>query len=485
MYSEEDRRFAVDLYFEMCSHMSQDTFVAELGYPTRACLANWIKQDHRFDHDTFSCRSAPIKVKIEAVMMYEDGTGADTIAKKFGIASPTSVYHWVRSYRRAGTRGLLPKRIGGGGMDAEDHNSPKKEPQPPKKPPTQTEDLFTQRDALSDNPDELKDMIKDLQLRLAVSEESLAVLKGDARADAGTMTNREKTEIVCRLQDRFDLRELFEAVGLAKSTYYYNLEALTRPDRLALTRVRITNIFESSEQTWGAERIWAALRSGIDGLPPKKISEKVVRRLMVEQGCVVAYAKKRRRTWSSYAGEPTQAPKNLAERRFKSEKPNKLWLTDITEFKLPNEQKVYLSAIIDCFDGRPVAWKSGLHPDAELANATLRDACLQLQAHDRPVGHSDRGGHYRWPGWIDLCKKYKITRSMSAKGCSPDNAAMEGFFGRLKNEFFYYRNWSGVSSDEFMERLDAYLRYYCESRIKKTLGWMSPNEYRRSKGYAA
>ena len=63
--------------------------------------------------------------------------------------------------------------------------------------------------------------------------------------------------------------------------------------------------------------------------------------------------------------------------------------------------------------------------------------------------------------------------------------ACEGFFGRMKNEFFYYRNWSGISLRRFMEMLDDYLCWYNEGRIKKSLGWMSPVEYRTSKGLVA
>ena len=74
---------------------------------------------------------------------------------------------------------------------------------------------------------------------------------------------------------------------------------------------------------------------------------------------------------------------------------------------------------------------------------------------------------------------------MSAKGCSPDNAACEGFFGRLKNEFFHGRDWRGVSADEFMARLEAWLRYHNEGRIKESLGWLSPKAYRESLGLAA
>lgn len=104
---------------------------------------------------------------------------------------------------------------------------------------------------------------------------------------------------------------------------------------------------------------------------------------------------------------------------------------------------------------------------------------------ERPILHSDRGCHYRWPGWIRICKGNGLVRSMSAKGCSPDNAAMEGFFSRLKNEFSHCRDWKGVGYDEFHERLPAYLNYYNQSRIKKSLGWMSPAQYRRSLGPVA
>ena len=93
-----------------------------------------------------------------------------------------------------------------------------------------------------------------------------------------------------------------------------------------------------------------------------------------------------------------------------------------------------------------------------MANSSLLGACSQLKAGEHPTGHSDRGCHYRWPGWIGICDDHGIVRSMSRKGCSPDNARAEGFFGRLKVEFFYGRDWSGVSLDEFADMLDAYLR---------------------------
>ena len=74
---------------------------------------------------------------------------------------------------------------------------------------------------------------------------------------------------------------------------------------------------------------------------------------------------------------------------------------------------------------------------------------------------------------------------MPAKGCNPDNSACEGFFGTLKNGFFHHRDWAGVGVVELTGRLDAHMRYHCEGRIKRPLGWMSPSEHRRSLGHSS
>lgn len=81
-------------------------------------------------------------------------------------------------------------------------------------------------------------------------------------------------------------------------------------------------------------------------------------------------------------------------------------------------------------------------------------------------------------------KKYGFTRSMSKKGCSPDNAACEGFFGRMKNEMFYGRKWEGVSIENFIQIVNEYILWYNTKRIKKSLNDMSPMEYRQSLGLA-
>jgi transposase InsO family protein len=150
--------------------------------------------------------------------------------------------------------------------------------------------------------------------------------------------------------------------------------------------------------------------------------------------------------------EGGSAPDEAAEPRpHRASAPNEKWLTDITEFQIP-AGKVYLTV---------------------------------TASSDRPVVHSDRGGHYRWPGWLSRIAEAQLVRSMSHKACSPGNAACEGFFGRLKNEWFYSRVWLSKSIEEFVAALDAYIRWYNEARIKISLGSRSPVEHRRELGIAA
>lgn len=72
----------------------------------------------------------------------------------------------------------------------------------------------------------------------------------------------------------------------------------------------------------------------------------------------------------------------------------------------------------------------------------------------------------------------------SRKGCSPDNAACEGFFGRLKTELFYPRDWQATTIEQFIQVVDS-IRWYNEKRINISLGSLSPLEYRKSLGLAA
>lgn len=319
---------------------------------------------------------------------------------------------------------------------------------------------------------------RELDVEIAIRRGALELLGKEPGADPENLTNREKTILVKQISEaqRVSVKSLLPAVGLAHSTYHYRLNAMRRPDRDAWLLPLVEGAFENSEKRYGYKRVHLELQGmGIT------VSAKRVMKLMTKHGMVPLFKSAKR--YSSYKGELTRAPENLVNRDFHADGPNMLRVTDLTEFSIP-AGKAYLSPLIDCYDGLPVAWTIGTSPNAELADGMLSDACSTLGEGDRPVIHSDRGCHYRWPEWIRICEEHKLTRSMSAKGCSPDNAAAEGFFGRLKQEFFHKRSFAGVSMDEFIGMLDDYMVWYRDKRIKTEFG-MSIMGRRRELGLVA
>lgn len=319
---------------------------------------------------------------------------------------------------------------------------------------------------------------RELDIEIAIRKGALELLGKEPGADPENPANREKTLLVKTVSETLGVtaRSLLPVVGIARSTYHYQLKSMKRPDKDAPLLELVREAFENSERRYGYKRIHLELKGmGV------RVSAKRIMRLMTSHGLVPLFKSAKR--YSSYKGELTKAPKNLVNRDFHAERPNMLWVTDLTEFSIP-AGKAYLSPVIDCYDGMPVAWTIGTSPNAELANGMLTDACSTLKDGEKPIIHSDRGCHYRWPEWIRICMDNNLTRSTGAKGCSPDNAAAEGFFGRPRQEFFHKRSFAGVSMDGFINMLNDYMVWYRDRRIKTEFG-MSIMDRRRELGLVA
>jgi len=425
--------------------------IRALGYPSRKLLSAWVNELHpqAVVRVVGPCREFSPAVKEAAVIEFcMRQASAESVAQGLGVSRPT-LYNWKDR--------LL-------GHDAPASMKRKKDSPP-----------GSERAELEQQLEALRRDIRRLQLEQDLLKKANELLKKDLGIDRQLLTNREKTQLVDALRSTYALTELLRAVGMPRSSYFYHRARLEVADKHAEVRRVMTDIFERNYRCYGYRRMRASLTK-----QSVNISEKVVRRLMKQQS-LVPIARRRRR-YGSYMGEISPAPDNLLNRDFSASAPNEKWLTDITEFQIP-AGKVYLSPMIDCFDGMVVSWSIGTRPDAELVN-TMLDAAIQTvtASSDRPVVHSDRGGHYRWPGWLSRIAEAQLVRSMSRKACSPDNAACEGFFGRLKNELFYSRDWLSTTIEEFVAALDAYIRWYNEARIKISLGSRSPVEHRRELG---
>ncbi|MEC5218109.1 putative transposase [Actimicrobium sp. GrIS 1.19] len=453
-YSDEQKQAAVDHYLEHGRCLAGT--VKALGYPCTETLIVWIEEHHPemrhqvLGHAAVVPRSPELK-EAAVIALCTRQVSAQAIAQKLAVSRPT-LYNWKNQLLGRETSSSM-KRQNDSSIDSE-----------------QTE--------LQRQLESLRRDIRQLQLERDLLKKANELLKKGLGVDLPLLTNREKTILVDALKQTYVLSELLIELGLARSSYFYHRACLRRPDKYATERLAIKDVYDCNHRCYGYRRMRAAL-----GKQQVYISEKVVQRLM-KQECLVVTATRRRR-YGSYLGEISPAPENLINRDFQAAIPNAKWLTDITEFQIP-AGKVYLSPIIDCFDGLVVSWTIGTRPDADLVN-TMLDAAIETVARggDRPIVHSDRGAHYRWPGWLSRMNNAKLTRSMSRKGCSPDNSACEGFFGRLKTELFYPRNRKAITVEQFIQIINSYIHWYNEKRIKISLGSLSPREYRESLGIAA
>ena len=285
--------------------------------------------------------------------------------------------------------------------------------------------------------------------------------------DPASISNRSKCELGERLRRAtgLPLRSVTGFLRISRSSYEYHRARLGR-DRDAGLRPLVREAFEAGRGRYGYRRVHAELRRrGVVA------SEKRVRRVMREEG--LAARRPRRRRYSSYAGEEglRSAPNLLLaedtsdSHDFSAARPGEVLVTDITEFRLPDDaRKVYLSPAIDLYDGDVAAFSCGTSPSKALVAEMLEGAVAATGGGF--TLHSDRGWHYRTPDWVAGCEAAGVTRSMSRKGHSPDNAACEGFFGRLKVEFFHDRDWRGWTAESFIEELSGYVRWYREGRLK-------------------
>jgi len=229
----------------------------------------------------------------------------------------------------------------------------------------------------------------------------------------------------------------------------------------------ISTIFHDHKGRYGYRRITLELRN--QGF---LINHKTVQRLMKELGLKSLVRMKKYR---SYKGKIGKIVPNILKRDFGATKPNEKWVTDVTEFHLFGE-KLYLSPVLDLFNGEIIAYNIQSCPTYELVSKMLDKAFNCLSEGDAPVLHSDQGWHYQMKQYSNALKQQGISQSMSRKGNCLDNAVIENFFGLLKSELLYIQEFESMV--HFKRELELYIEYYNHKRIKGKLKGLSPIQYR-------
>lgn len=277
-----------------------------------------------------------------------------------------------------------------------------------------------------------------------------------------------RTLAVATLKSDHNLAVLLEIADLPRSTFYYHLRALTRPDPHAKVKDLITEIFTSQQGRYGHRRIRLELhRRGV------QISQKTVWKLMSDLG--LKCKTRSRKRYVSYRGQVGMIADNVLNRDFTTTGPNQKWVTDVTEFRI-GADKLYFSPIMDLYDRSVLSYSIGASPSVEFTLTPLKAALSTLPPGATVLVHSDQGFQYQHQSWRIALASAGARQSMSRKGNCFDNAVMENFFGHVKEEMFHHDTHHSI--DELEAALHTYIAWYNTQRLSLTLEGMSPMEYR-------
>lgn len=254
---------------------------------------------------------------------------------------------------------------------------------------------------------------------------------------------------------------------MARSVFYYHMKRIHSADKYDTERKVINAIFKEHKGRYGYRRIVAEMRNR--GFI---INHKTVLRLMKEMSL---RCKIRKVHYHSYMGEVGNIAPNIIARDFTAAVPNHKWATDVTQITI-GSVKLYLSPILDMFNGEIISYNISRTPNLEQIYDMLDKAFARHRNLQGLILHSDQGWQYQHFGYRKRLKEHNILQSMSRKGNCLDNAMAENFFGIMKSELLYAEKFD--TPEAFIKALDEYIDYYNNQRIKNRLKGKSPVQYR-------
>ena len=279
----------------------------------------------------------------------------------------------------------------------------------------------------------------------------------------------DRLEAIKELSSKYTVYTLCDAFKVPKGTYYNFLlrrkgeNSQTAKHRAELTPI-IEEIYQSSNQTFGAGKIAAVMRDrGII------VSERLVGDIMHKNGWFSI--KTNAKTLYEYSERRKQ---NILKQNFHAERPNQVWVSDVTYFSF-KERKFYICVIIDLYSRKVIAHKISKRNSTQLTKGTFKIAYFNRNPEEGLIFHSDNGSNYISISFYAYLKQFGVEQSFSRSRQPHDNAVSESFFKSMKAEELY--RYKFRSEREFRKAVADYIERYNAERPHTYLGYLTPNRY--------
>ena len=281
---------------------------------------------------------------------------------------------------------------------------------------------------------------------------------------------QEKLQELAKLYGQYSVHALCEALCVSRGTFYNHIfrrkEVTAYDKRRVEMKEHIKAVFDENHQRFGANKIAAVLsEQGI------RISPKYTAKLMREMGLqsVTLYSKR-----DYQKRERLVKKQNILQRQFQVDAPNRVWVSDVTCFKI-NNKYLYVCAILDLFSRKVVAHRVSHKNSTYLITSTFKQAFQERNAPRSLMFHSDQGAQYTSKTFCKLLRMNKVVQSFSKPGQPHDNAVMESFFASMKREEIYRIQYK--SEPQSTKSVDAYIEFYNTRRPHSTLNYKTPDQF--------
>lgn len=260
-------------------------------------------------------------------------------------------------------------------------------------------------------------------------------------------------------------------LGVSRAGCYHWQKRRLLQRRLAETKLllQIKKHYQLSRGRYGLLRLTSAIRK--EGM---MVNKKRVYRLMKKYGIFSKTKKKFKVTTKQNSKASFSA--NLINGRFRAEKKNQIWTSDIT-YIWTKEGWLYLAVVLDVYNREIIGWSVNQRCSTDLVLNALTMSIRNSKPTAGVIFHSDRGSQYTSAGFRNTLAHYGFIQSMSGKGNCYDNAITESFFSTLKKELIYLTNFE-TKEQAAVEIFQFIEIFYNRKRLHSALGYVSPVEFK-------
>jgi len=284
-----------------------------------------------------------------------------------------------------------------------------------------------------------------------------------------TASVREKLAVLESLHGQYSVHMLCEALDVPRGTFYNHIlrnkkNSTTYAKRREELRIKIQEVYDKSNQIFGAKKIAAVLKNG-----GRVVSAEMVLELMREMGL----SSIRQNAKSLYL-KSKQKIINHLKQNFHTDKPNPVWVSDVTYFRY-KEKAFYICVIIDLFSRKVVGHRISFKNSTQLVKSTFNQAYENRKPRGKLIFHSDRGSTYYSKTFCDYLETLHVEQSFSRAYVPYDNSVAETFFSSMKREELYRTKYR--SENELRKAIEEYIEFYNTKRPHAKLKYKTPGQF--------